>query len=374
MSEYTRRGQNQLADEFEAVRQLAQEIGHDSMAGVIFFCSSHYDLDRIAQGINQHFTCPVLGCTTAGEVSAQYQVDGIVGVSFHQEKFAFHTATIADEKAFDASSATELIQKLTDQLSFSSQLDPSSMFGFLLNPGLVSQEEKVASLIAHELKGVGLFGGTAGDDYAFKYAPVFTGKGFEPGAGALAIIETKLDFQLCKIQHYTGSDKDMVVTKADSAERIVYQINGAPAAEELASIIGIEKSELAMKVYSTNPLMLQVGNEWYVRSIQQVFEDGSISFACAIDEGLPLTVGKITGLLPSLRTEVARLTREFSSIELTIGCECVHRRLEIEEIGITREVEETLGPLSFFGFATYGEQYNALHVNQTLTCVVIGER
>jgi len=37
-----------------------------------------------------------------------------------------------------------------------------------------------------------------------------------------------------------------------------------------------------------------------------------------------------------------------------------------------REVAEILAPYPFVGFSTYGEQYNGLHVNQTLTGIALG--
>jgi hypothetical protein len=197
---------------------------------------------------------------------------------------------------------------------------------------------------------------------------------FQTGTAAIALIETKLPFKVFKSQHYTPSDMEMIITEADPKKRIVYEIDGGAAATELAEIIGVEKEELTMEVYSTYPLMLQIGDEWYVRSIQNYHEDDSLSFACAIDTGLPLTVGKCEGLIPSLQKQVDELTSQFSSIELTLGCDCIHRRMEILETGLKDEVESVLSPLNFAGFSTYGEQYNAIHVNQTLTGVVLGAK
>ena len=120
--------------------------------------------------------------------------------------------------------------------------------------------------------------------------------------------------------------------------------------------------------------MLQIGTEWYVRSIQKVNKDGSLTFFCAIDEGLPLTVAKGVGLVKSLKRKTEHLLSEFSSIELTLGCDCILRRLEIAEKELNTAMEYELNKINFLGFSTFGEQFNGIHINQTLTGIVIGER
>ena len=58
--------------------------------------------------------------------------------------------------------------------------------------------------------------------------------------------------------------------------------------------------------------------------------------------------------------------------QLIIGCDCILRKLEIIETGIQKDVEQLLRDIDFVGFSTYGEQFNAIHVNQTFSGVVIG--
>ena len=48
------------------------------------------------------------------------------------------------------------------------------------------------------------------------------------------------------------------------------------------------------------------------------------------------------------------------------------RHLEIDRRGIKEEIGEILTRNNVIGFSTYGEQYNAMHVNQTFTGVAIG--
>ncbi|MET0793607.1 MAG: FIST C-terminal domain-containing protein, partial [Polyangiaceae bacterium] len=58
--------------------------------------------------------------------------------------------------------------------------------------------------------------------------------------------------------------------------------------------------------------------------------------------------------------------------EVILGCDCVLRRLELEKDGMDRAVGELLAQHRVVGFSTYGEQYNAIYVNQTMTAVALG--
>lgn len=370
---FIKRAENCISNETQAIKDIQRKLQHDNMEGVILFCSAKYDLEKIGSAIRSHFSCPVIGCTSAGEIGATYQEGGIVGVSFSSDAFSIHTAVIEDLKDFNINASRQIVEGLKSKLNFSKNLDPKKMFGFLLIDGLSLQEEQIASCIHQSLDGVTLIGGSAGDDLTFTRTHVFSNGAFHSGVATISIIESKLPFTTFKLQHYKPSVHDMVITEADPAKRRVLEIDGGPAAEELARVIGIKKEELTLEIYSTHPVMLQIGNDWYVRSIQSVNDDGSLTFACAIDRGLPLTVGEGTGLLPTLKDQVETIKKSFSEVHLTLGCDCVHRRLEIIETGMKEEVESLLREVNFTGFNTYGEQYNSIHVNQTLTCVVIGE-
>ncbi|OGR15523.1 MAG: hypothetical protein A2097_03545 [Desulfobacula sp. GWF2_41_7] len=55
--------------------------------------------------------------------------------------------------------------------------------------------------------------------------------------------------------------------------RVVSEIDGAPAAEEYANILGFKIQELSPQVFTRYPVMLEIGDQWYVRSIKKVNPD-----------------------------------------------------------------------------------------------------
>jgi hypothetical protein len=125
-------------------------------------------------------------------------------------------------------------------------------------------------------------------------------------------------------------------------------------------------------VFSTYPVILQIGGTHYVRSIQKVDDDGSLLFYCAIDNGLVLTVAKGIDLVDNLQKQLSAIKESIPNPELIIGFDCILRRLEVLEKNLGNNVRNVLKKEKILGFSTYGEQYNAIHVNQTLTGVAIG--
>lgn len=371
-TEDIKRAETVSPDPVAAVNSLAEQLHQGDKAGVLFFCSSNYDPEVLANEFRTHFDCPVVGCTTAGEIGSHYQEDGIVAVSFGTKRFCLHPYVIKSMADFDVEEARQMIGSIRRELKFSEELDPEKMFGLILLDGLSILEESVTASIDTALEGVPLIGGSAGDSLEFKETRVFVNDEFHTGAGAFILIETRLPFRIFKHQHFTPSDDDLVITSADPSTRKVFEINGGPAAKEYAEVLGLEIEELTPHVFARYPVMLEIGDQWYVRSIQKVNPDGSLTFFCAIDEGLVLTVARGAGLIESLEVQIDELTAEFSKIECTLGCDCILRRLELLETGDTNRAEKALARLNFVGFSTFGEQSGAVHVNQTLTGVVLG--
>ena len=79
-----RRAQSLAANAREAVREFHAGVVQPDMALVLFFCSSDYDLDAMADEMRQRFAgVTVVGCTTAGEIGpAGYCDRSLSGVSF----------------------------------------------------------------------------------------------------------------------------------------------------------------------------------------------------------------------------------------------------------------------------------------------------
>lgn len=370
-----KKGVSTSSDSVTAVQELAVAIQQVDAAIVIFFASSRYNLAALAGAMKTAFTCPVIGCTTSGEITSDrgYGEGSLIGMSLSSSELIAHPKLIASLAGFGLLEGEKLAQNLRTELQLSDDFDADKMFALLLVDGMSMLEEQVTTTLFNALGRINLIGGSAGDDLSFNETRVYWQGEFLNNAAIVTVFETTLPFKAFQIQHFEPTDIRLVITESDGDTRTVTEINAGPAAEEYAKAVGVELTALTQQVFASHPVMLKIGGKYYVRSIQKVNPDGSLTFFCAIDSGLVLTVGRGIGLIENLQKNMLKLQQEMPSLKITLGCDCVLRKLELQQKDLTGQANATLRDIEFFGFSTYGEQLNGIHMNQTLTGIAIGE-
>jgi hypothetical protein len=255
-----------------------------------------------------------------------------------------------------------------------SNVDPSSAntFGFLLVDGMSMREEVLVNALYRTLGSIQLFGGSAGDGNRYASPAVYHAGKFRTDAAVFTLVHSNLPFYVFKAEHFIPTAEKIVVTKADIERRTVTEINGEPAAREYARVVGVPTEELTSFVFARHPVVVTVGNTPYVRSIQKINPDSSIQFACAIDEGIVLTIARGLDLVENLESTFESIRARIGQPTLVLGCDCILRLLEAQELGVRDRVGDIMKRNNVVGFATYGEQFNAMHVNQTFTGVALG--
>lgn len=367
------RGSSSQTDPVAAARDLARQIGGSPAALRVVFCSPELDPDLLGPALFGEFAdAPLVGCTTAGEIGpgGYLPTGGLAGFSLPAGEFEVDLVHLQGLRSLGLPEmrfrAAELAARHRSRTSF------GRSFGLLLVDGLAVREEPLVSSIHSALGGIPICGGSAGDGLDFGSTRLLVDGALVEDAATLVMVRTRRPFQPVKLQHFRSRDSKLVVTSADPSRRIVHEIDGLPAAEGYAAAIGMRAEELSPQMFSTHPVVVRVGGNEYVRSIQKVNPDGSLTFFCAIDDGIVLTVAEGEDMVANLAAEAHRLEAELGEIELTIGFDCVLRRLESQQKGLVEDIDRHLGRLRTCGFATYGEQFGAMHVNQTLTGIVIG--
>lgn len=372
-----RAGASTQTDAARAVEELYEAIHQPSASLVAFFCSPEYERDALEASLRERFgTKNVIGCTTAGEIGAKGYVErSLSGFSLGDGEFRVVVECIEGLKEFRFPDGQAVGRRATARLR-EQGVSPGrdNAFGFALIDGLSIREESVISALYSSLGDIPVFGGSAGDALYFRRTHVYWDGSFRTDAALFALISTSRPFTVFKTQHFVETDEKLVVTAADPERRIVYELNGDTAAREYAGVVGVPVEELGPEVFAAHPVVLRIGGSNFVRSIQKANDDESLSFYCAIDEGIVLTLARGEDLLRNLRETFESVERQVGAPELTIGCDCVLRSLEIGQRGIRSEVAGLMRDNNVVGFSTYGEQFNAMHVNQTFTGVAIGRR
>jgi hypothetical protein len=355
--------------------ELVDRLGGSDVALVVLFASPTLDRVTLAAEVRARFgDTPVIGCTTAGEIGPCGLAKGSVsGFSLPASSFRVACERIPDVACFDVSAGGAMVSRLRAELSRHGPFpSAANCFALLLIDGLTVREEAVVGALSNALVDIQLAGGSAGDGLDFGSTAVLADGAFSSSSAVLALIQTDRPFVPIKIQHFVPDSEKMVVTGADATRRIVFEINGDPAGQEYARLVGLDPSKLTAMAFATHPVIVQVGGKPYVRSIQKVNPDGSLTFFCAIDEGIVLTLGRGEALVDNLESALSRVTGAIGPPDLVIGFDCILRRLEIERTGTECAVSRLFAEHRVVGFSTYGEQFNAMHVNQTFTGVAIG--
>ena len=370
------RGQSCAADARQAVAELHAAIAQPDMALVVFFCSPDFDLDEIAGAIANTFAgTPVVGCTTAGEIGpAGCREQSLVGASFSSADFTVTTGGIDRLREFEADRAESLAQDLMQRLESTAEVTPEESFALLLVDGASVREEPLTHALQQQLGAIPLVGGSAGDGLRFGQTYVYFDGAFHSDAAVLALVRTSLPFETVKIQHFVPMDDRVVVTAADAAHRIVHEIDGLSAAEIYARLVGTDVDRLNPTRFAAEPMVVMIGGTNYVRSIQKANPDGSLTFFSAIEEGLVLRTAAGFDLLGNLESALADVRQRVGHPQLVLAFDCILRKLEMERREIVELVATVFRKNNAVGFNTYGEQYCGVHVNQTLTGIVIGSR
>lgn len=371
-----RRGASHAVDPEVAVRELHAAIFDPEAALTVLFCSPSYDRDALAAALRRHFgDARVIGCTTAGEISPRGYVEGsLTGVSLGGPGFAAVTARIDGLASFELRRGEQVASAAFAELWTARCRAPEAVdtFAFLLVDGMSAKEEMLVAAINGGLGAIPLFGGSAADGVRFGQTWLFHDGAFRTDCALLTLVSPGVPFSVFKTEGFVPSEARMVVTAADVVRRTVMEINGEPAAREYARVAGLRPEELTPVAFARYPVAVTVGGRVFVRSIQKVNADESLTFFCAIDEGIVLRVARGVDMVDNLATAFAGVSATLGGPPtVVIGCDCIQRFLEAERSGITSSVASIHAANNVVGFATYGEQWNAMHVNQTFTGVAL---
>ncbi|MDP4025705.1 FIST N-terminal domain-containing protein [Methylobacterium sp. NEAU 140] len=360
----------------EAADAVAQAVGDGALSQIVAFFSADYDPETLADALGARFPgVPVAGCSMSGGLAPTGGLDrGLVVIAFPAERFRIVSTVLDAIDHLDVERTASAVRALRRTLDPHGPEDTAAAGRFALSliDGLTNAEETVVSAIAWALDGIPLVGGSAGDDLRFRDAVMLHGGRIHRKAAVLVLVETDYPVEIFKSDNFAPTATKFVVTASDGEARVVHELNAEPAAREYAMAIGLDPEGLSPMSFAAYPLAVKVGGEYFCRSIRRMNADGSLSFFCAVDEGVVLTLAEPRDIVAATRTELARLDAALGGVDLIIGFECVLRRLDAESRQVRHEVADLYRRYGVVGFETFGEQYRAMHLNQTFTGIAIG--
>ena len=366
---------SQSHDIATAVAELKLALGTSDYQHILAFFAIHFDAEHLTASLTKAFPgVGISGCTTSGEIVPSGMIDGgILLLAFPNDGFRIHAEIIGDLATIGVERAGDIVRRLKSQLR-ASDTSGSNTFAIMLIDGLSNAEETLVAAVHWAIDGIQLVGGSAGDNLAFEGTSLIHLGRVWKHAALLMMIETDYPFRVFKTQNFEPTPIKLVVTAADTANRIVHELNAEPAAREYASAIGLLPNDLGPFSFASYPLVVKVGGDYYCRSIRNMNPDGSLTFFCAIDEGLVFTVARAQDMVNSAEQTLHEIDTSLGGIDLVLGFDCILRRLDAENRQIRHQVDKLYRKYNVVGFHTYGEQFNAMHLNQTLTGIAFGAR
>ena len=354
-----------------AAAQLAAALGPGPFAQVLLFASPAADIAALAAAAALCWPgMPVAGCTTAGEIAETGYVEGqIVAMGLPAAHFAVEVLFLSDLSDLPRDALVADLIRVRHRLA-EARPDWAGEFGFVMVDGLSLREDELASVLAMGLGPVPLFGGSAGDGLRFGETFVLFGGQVHRNAAVLSFVRTDCRVKVFSLDHLVPTEVRMVVTEADPSQRIVRQINAEPAALAYARLLGKDASQLTTFTFAAHPVVVRLGGQHHVRSIQRLLPNGDLVFFSAIDEGLVLRLADPMDMEAHLERELAQLSAGGAPAAI-LACDCILRRIEAEEKQLYGALSRVLQRHRVTGFSTYGEQFGPLHVNQTMTGVAI---
>lgn len=364
-------GRSCATDPQDAVAEATAHFDLSQTCFVLAFVPHGTDHDALARALDTRLQgVPAFGCTSAGQITLEgYETDALLLIAFPKSHFRCASVMFSPLKPLSIPAITAKTEQHITRFPHTAGWN---RFALVFADGLSKQEDLLASTLEIVLEGLPIFGGSAGDGMAFRETFVLHHGTFHSNAALLLVLETNLEFEGVSFDHFMPSDVQLIITEANPEERIVYEINGAPAASEYARLVGCAVEDLNPRIFAENPMLVEHRDNHYVRAVSDATPDLALRFLAAIDDGLIMTLGRGKEVIQTLEAGL-NVTANNKQPDFILGFDCALRRLELEQKGLDRHASDLFQQRRVIGFNTYGEQHRGLHMNQTFLGVAFFE-
>jgi PAS domain S-box-containing protein len=395
-----------------AAQQAMTSISKYSLSAVLVFASVQYDLEELLRGIHSVVgDVPVLGTTTAGEICNDSLQNSVVvatlaspylnvrvgvgkGVSKNWQQAVTQAASSPEIQPFFSLPSQEEVQ---EPWIFGNSVWPEltrqgkAAFALLFSPGNTRQSDSRSYEILEELKRLSggslpIFGGSSADDWRMEGNYVLLGQQAYPDSVLVAVFETQLRFGIGLAHGFRPGTRRATITRVRGHE--VLELDGKPAAETYAQMLGTSREALAGKhltlttgqpagtpdiygQYSINVASYFTSQEG-VRFSQPVLE-GSVLAIMEADKDTMIAAGQ-----EALRKALLRGSVTDPAMAFVFSCALRTRILRERTAEEIAGMKEMLPDMPLVGFYSFGEQGLAddgvnRHNNEVITVLVLGQ-
>ena len=361
--------------EREAAADIVAQSPGDAVGFTVLFCCTNYDLRKLGQALHAQGRSRVIAASTSRAIGLNgFLSAGITGFHLPAGRFKVADALIEDVRSFGLPDARELVRALRARLEKGRNSRLPHVFAMLLVDAEPRCEERLIASIGTELGGVPIAGGSAGDTYfnpaGQAGAPrILYGRRARRGAAVLSLVACEEPVLALSHHNFNPGRRRFVITEADPEQRLVHEINGENALKVYTQACRLRTRPYRAGSFAPYPFMIRIGDQYFARGMQRIYDNGTIEFACAMEPGLVVTVARPVDMVVRLREMFANMKTMIGKPELVIGFDCAARTAYMEQRRLTSRITSILASNRVVGFSTLGEQFNTIHANNSFTCL-----
>lgn len=370
-------------DAAAAADDLLAQLGAVTPRLVTLFAARSYDHLALNRALRERLPkgTRLIGASTAGELDRSGMTEGqaVLGALSGDLEVGLGLGRDLSRDAMSAGSSA--MTRACEELGTRPQdLTPQRHVGVVIDDGFRYKKEELLLGMLEQNPDILLVGGGAADaqhDPAQQTALVHVDGEVCTDATLVAMFRTDAAFAAMRAHWYEPTGEMLRITKLDESHQRALEIDGRPAAERYAEIIGVPIDELEFgkpRGFARRPTALKVGKEYFLRAPWKPLPDGSVLFANLLEEGAELEVMKLGDLAGTTRrfftdTVPARVPSPTAALLFHCGA----RSWFAKAIGERDALAATFADAPpFVGFDVHFEIYCGFHINTTLTSLVFG--
>lgn len=363
----TGRGNDPYQAGYAAAKTAADRAAGGTADFLFVFASPALQQEDMMRGIRDAVgPVPLIGCSTAGEITNEGPSQKSVGVmAIRSDALSFYTGVGADIKSGARSAGQAVAREVKEKAQ-------KPLRAFIMLPDVLTGNgadivRGVSDVLGPHFP---IVGGAAGDDFLFEKTWQY--RDGEVVSGAVAGAGLAGDFTMgIGVRHgWVPIGMPMKVTKAEGA--VLHELDGKPAISIYEDYFGARAEELRKEALArlaiTYPLGLKIPEyqeEYLIRDPITVDEKGSITCAAEIPEGseVRLMIGSKEKAVEAAEDAARHLMKEFEmdktkpKFVLMFNCIAREKLFAQKANDEIHAVLQIMGPdVPLLGFYTYGEQ------------------
>jgi signal transduction histidine kinase/FixJ family two-component response regulator/HPt (histidine-containing phosphotransfer) domain-containing protein len=356
------------------IDKIVNGIGQAGIRAVVYFFSPSFEKYEPHKAFKNAFEGAVcFGASMYGGWSSEGAVQtGITAMSLSSDEVAdvfisFQEGVKQDPVSSALAAIAELKQKTAGE-----KINSDEYLGLIFFDGLCLGELIMKEFSLDPALNMAFVGGAAADEMTMTKTFVSADDRFSEDGLIAVILKMKIPFFYNHYVHYLPTDTTFTITKVEIMQRIAWEINGEPAADFYARIVGVEDaSKLNAHIFARNPLGLILGDSVYLRSPNRVVDGKGIQFYCYIEAGAKVSLLRQGDIIANAQDGLNAVLQFLPEIQGSLLFNCVQRHMELIELDKIDAFNNVFSKYPMIGFNTYGEELFTHH-NQTLTAVFFG--